>query len=61
MSFAKGVIAVMGFPFRDPDEEGIDRYISDATADGAPWDDGYPPIAIDPDADDSTSNQRPQG
>ncbi|WP_157062100.1 hypothetical protein [Alicyclobacillus ferrooxydans] len=40
----------MKYPLRRPDENSTNRYLSDVTADGAPWDDDDDPLIASHDA-----------
>ncbi len=53
----------MDIHIRSYHEEGTNRYISDATADGAPWDEDYlPQLSNDtPTQPTSTDTTSPQG
>jgi hypothetical protein len=53
----------MDIHIRSYDEENTHRYISDATADGAPWDDDYVPLLSNdaPPGTSSPDTTSPQG
>ena len=38
------------YPLRRPDENSVNQYLSDVTADGAPWDDDDDPLIASHDA-----------